>query len=162
MITSQPYYLDLYREIARTGLNSPEREYWTGPGDTEAWLQDHSDLLSRFDNELKNLAQSLERHSVEIIRDDGAVLFCAKHSLVWYMQLVEDLIKKHFPTVQKITFSIDYDPETVDEWINADIEVVGEIKHVIKWENAFIAEWVSEVPFPERDKIRLSCDIIWV
>ena len=160
MIHSQLYFSDLYREIDRTALNSPEREYGTGPGDTEIWLEKHGAILSDFDNTLKKLAASLGKPSMEVVRDDQAIFFCVKQSLIWHMQLVEDLIKKHFPTVQKISFSLDYDPETSDEWINADIEITGDINQVIEWEDGFIAEWVSEVPYPKRDKIRLSCDIV--
>lgn len=160
MISSQLYFLELYREIDRTALNSPEREHGTGPCNTEMWLEKHGAILSELDNDLKKLAYSLGKTSVEVVRNDEAVFFCVKQSLVWHMQLVEDLIKKHFPTVQKISFSVDYDPETADNWVNADIEVTGKIKQVVEWENAFIAEWVSEVPYPERNKIRLSCDIM--
>jgi hypothetical protein len=80
--------------------------------------------------------------------------------LIGYLRLIEDLINKHFPTVQKISFSLNYEPETSDKWVNANTEISGDVSQVIEWEDSFITEWVSEVPYPERDKIRLSCDIM--
>jgi len=160
MTTSSACFSHLYQEINRTILNSPERERGTAPGETDAWLKENAVILSDFNDNLNNLAPSLEAQSVELVRDDAAVFFCANQSLLRYLQLIEDLIRKHFPTVQKISFSLDYDPETCNEWVNADIQITGDIGQVIDWEDAFIKEWVSEVPYPERDKIRLSSDIM--
>ena len=88
------------------------------------------------------------------------ILFCAEQSLINYLGSAEDLIKKHFPTVHEINFSTEYDPETPDRWVSADIKVSGEINQIIEWEDSFVKEWVNSVPYPEREKIRLSCDII--
>lgn len=74
--------------------------------------------------------------------------------------MAEKLIKENFPTVCKISFSVEYDPETFDKWVVADIEVYGEIDQVIAWEDEFVKEWVVTVPYPERNMIRLLCDII--
>jgi len=152
---------DLYREIYRTVFNSPEREQGTGPGDTEKWLTEHAALLADFDEDLKKLAPLLrEEQPVKVVHSDEAVLFCANQLLIGHLKFFEDLINKHFPTVQKISFSLDYDPETSDRWVNADAEIPGDVSQAIEWEDGFITEWVSEVPYPERDKIRLSCDIM--
>ena len=160
MNTSSVYFADLYKEIGQTVFNSPEKEQATGPGNTGMWLKKYRTLLSDFDNELKALAPYLEVPSVQVVHDDEAVFFCANQSLIGYLQLIEGLINEHFPTVQKISFSLDYDPETSDKWVNADIEITGDVSQVIEWEDAFVADWVSEAPYPERNKIRLSCDIM--
>lgn len=97
---------------------------------------------------------------VEINQTSEAILFCAERSLIKYLGLVEMLIREHFTTVRKISFSVEYDPETSDQWVIADIEVYGEIDQVIAWEDEFVKEWVATVPYPERNKIRLSCNII--
>jgi len=101
-----------------------------------------------------------QERTVEVVRDDEAVLFCTDQSLIESLGLIEDLIKKHFPTVSKISFFLEYDPETADKWVSADTEISGDIYKIIEWEDNFIKDWVSLVPYPERNKIRLSCDII--
>ena len=97
---------------------------------------------------------------IEINHTNEAILFCAEHTLIKYLGLAEKLIKENFPTVRKISFSVEDDPETFDKWMVADIEVYGEIDQVIEWEDEFVKEWVATVPYPERNMIRLSCDII--
>jgi len=97
---------------------------------------------------------------IEINHTNEAILFCAEHTLIKYLGLAEKLIKENFPTVRKISFSVEYDPETSDQWVVADIEVFGEIDQAIAWEDEFVKEWVATVSYPERNKIRLSCDTI--
>ncbi|MCK4619512.1 MAG: hypothetical protein KAT52_06180 [Desulfobacterales bacterium] len=94
-----------------------------------------------------------------------SILFIMPHrnkvaKLIKYLGLAEKLIKENFLTVRKISFSVEDDPETFDKWVVADIEVYGEIDQVIAWEDEFVKEWVATVPYPERNMIRLSCDII--
>lgn len=152
---------DLYRKIFQTVFNLPERDQGTGPGNIEKWLNENARLLIDFKQDLKKLEPMLkEEQPVKVVYSDEAVLFCADQSLVGYLRLIEDLIDKHFPTVQKISFSLNYEPETSDKWVNANTEISGDVSQVIEWEDSFITEWVSEVPYPERDKIRLSCDIM--
>ena len=88
------------------------------------------------------------------------ILFCQDESLIKYLGLIESLIKKHFHTVHKISFSTEHDPETSDKWVTAVVEISGEIDQIIEWEDNFVKEWVASVPYPQREKIRLSCDII--
>ena len=134
---------------------------WTNIEFLETWLRESSIPLRHFHNMLKGLAtQMSEEKQIEIDRENEVILFCADQSLIKYLNLAENLIKEHFTTIQKINFSVEYDPETPDKWVIADIEVAGDIDQVLEWENSFIKDWVTFVPYPEREKIRLSCDII--
>jgi len=101
---------------------------------------------------------SLIQVKVNIMRE--AALFCADESIIKFLGLSERLIKRHFSTLDSINFTVEHDPELGEKWVSADIEVSGEIAQVIKWEDAFVKEWVSRVPYSERNKIRLSCDIV--
>lgn len=99
-----------------------------------------------------------KRVGVQIPKD--VLLFCADEALIKFLGLFEKLIKQHFITVSCINFTVEYDPELEEKWVSADTKISGEIEQVINWENSFIKDWVSQVPNPEREKIRLSCDII--
>ena len=152
---------EVYREIHQSIPELSQKERGTEPGNIESWLKNHYVSLQHFQAFLMELTPQLdEERTVEVVRDDDAVLFCTDQSLIKYLGLIEDLIKKHFPTVSKINFFLEYDPETSDKWVSADTEISGDIDQVIEWENHFIKEWVSQVPYRERNKIRLSCDII--
>jgi len=133
----------------------------TAPSNLEAWIKENKKPIEDLQKIVLKLAgQMIDERRVEIIHDDEAVLFCADHNLIKYLSFVEDLVKKHFFTVEKIRFSIEYDPETLDKWVCADAEISGDIDQVIEWEDNFVKEWVASVPYPERNMVRLSCDII--
>lgn len=127
----------------------------------EKWSSEHKRLLENLQKMLKELEPQLSaERMVEVKHDDEAILFCVDQSLIKYLGLAEGLIKKHFNTVHKITFSLEYDPETSEKWVIVDAEISGEIDQVIEWEDNFVRDWVTSVPYPQREKIRLSCDII--
>jgi len=148
---------DLYRSFPKI----LGRERSTTPGSIEQWIQECRKPLNHLQDLIETLKPALsDDPRIEISHSDESVLFCADHSGIKYLGLAEQLIKEHFPTVRKINFSLEYDPETSEKWVNADILVFGEIDQVIEWEDEFVKEWVATVPFPERTMIRLSCDII--
>ncbi len=138
-----------------------DRKWKTISGSIEEWMENRKESLINLHNLIETLKPQLsDEPRIEINQTAEAILFCAKRSLIKYLGLAEMLIREHFTTVRKISFSVEYDPETSDQWVIADIEVYGEIDQVIAWEDEFVKEWVATVPYPERNKIRLSCDII--
>jgi hypothetical protein len=137
------------------------REQGTNPGSIEQWIQANRGPL----NELQGLIDTLkpelsDEPKVEITHSDESVLFCANHSAIKYLGLAEQLIREHFPTVRRIDFSLEYDPETTEKWVDAEIRMPGEIDEIIELEDEFVKEWVATVPYPERTMIRFSYDII--
>ena len=138
-----------------------DRKWRTIPGSIEEWMEKRKNPLINLHNLIETLKPQLsDDRKIEINQTDETILFCAERSLIKYLGLAEMLIREHFTTVRKISFSVEYDPETSDKWVSADIEVFGEIDQVIAWEDEFVKEWIATVPYPERNMIRLSCDII--
>lgn len=138
-----------------------DREKKTISGPIEEQIENLKEPLANLHNLIETLRPQLsDDRKIEINHTNEAILFCAEHTLIKYLGLAEKLIKEHFTTVRKISFSVEYDPETSDQWVIADIEVYGEIDQVIAWEDEFVKEWVATVSYPERNMIRLSCDII--
>ncbi len=167
-----------YSELEHLGTAHSTKEKWstwhnfryytrekisfnTSTSNVEAWMKMNKKLVQDFHITINELIQQLSNERrVKVKYDDEVILFCADQSLIKYLNITEDLIKKHFPVVNIIHFSIEYDPETSDKWISADIKVSGEINQVIEWEDNYIKELVNSIPYPERDNFRLSCDII--
>lgn len=138
-----------------------DREWRTISGSIEEWIENRKEPLINLRNLIDTLKTQLSKdRRIEIDYTNEAILFCAERTLIKYLGLAEKLIKENFPTVRKISFSIEDDPEIFDNWVVADIEVYGGIDQVIAWESEFVKEWVVTVPYPERNMIRLSCDII--
>ena len=133
----------------------------TTTGFIRKYLEENFEGFNQLKNQTEELIPQLEvekRVDVDITKE--ALLFCAEGSLIKFLGIFEKLIKQHFLTVSCINFTVEYDPELEEKWISADTKISGEIEQVIKWEDSFIKDWVSQIPYPEREKIRLSCDII--
>jgi len=155
--TKEAIMKEVYNYIPDLSDRDPEIN--TRP--TEAWVDRNKIQLNNLKNLLEKLSLDLSNERrIEVIQDDEVISFCQATSLIKYLDLAENLIKKHFSSIRKITFSLEYDPETSEKWVIADAEISGEIDQVIEWEDNFVRDWVVSVPYPEREKIRLSCDII--
>lgn len=127
----------------------------------EVWIKEHKKPIKNLQKCFIELMQQLSPEwTVEVKHDDEAIVYCANQRLIQYLAFAEDLIRKHFHSVDRISSSIEYNPETNDKWVSIDVEVTGDMNQVIEWEGSFVKEWVASVPYPERNKIRLSCDII--
>lgn len=151
------YYGEFYKEISKT----IPKEKTTKTVFIKEYIKENSKRINQTQDQIAALMPKIEaepRVKVKIKRE--ALLFFAHESIIKLLGLSERLIKSHFPTLNSINFTVEHDPELGEKWISADIEVSGEIAQVIKWEDAFVKDWVSQVPYSERNKIRLSCDIV--
>ncbi len=77
-----------------------------------------------------------------------------------YLFLAIDLIKAHFPTFQDINITFDKDQEVDEEWLTLDVTIKGEIDEILDEYDKYSENFIYSVPWPERDKIRLSYDIV--
>lgn len=151
----------IMKEVFNCILDLSDRDPKPDTQSAETWVGRNKGPFNELQNQLKKWLPDLSNEiRIEVIQDDEVILSCQDQSLIKYLGLAENLIKKHFSTARKITFFIQYDPETSDKWVVAEAEILGEVDQVIEWENNFVQEWVASVPYPEREKIRLSCDII--
>ncbi|MBI5560182.1 MAG: hypothetical protein HY883_02795 [Deltaproteobacteria bacterium] len=94
------------------------------------------------------------------IRKPEVSQFCLKHGLKEYLSSAIKLIKKCFPSIQEFHTEVEKDPETEEEWLTLAVTIRGEVDEVLKDYNDYISLFVSEVPWPERDKIRFSYNIV--
>jgi len=163
---SQTLHLYLPRDFVMREIYKPipeliHDEETTKAGTIEEYLKENSKGLKQLQEQAESLlSQLVVEKRVEVDYSKETLLFCANESLIKFLGLFEKLIKQHFLTVNSINFTVEYDPELGEKWVSADTKISGEIDQVIKWEDSFIKDWVSVAPYPEREKIRLSCDII--
>lgn len=62
--------------------------------------------------------------------------------------------------MQELHLQPEHDPETSEEWLVLDVTIQGDEEKVLDAYGRYIDRWVSAVPWPERNKIRLSYNII--
>ena len=86
--------------------------------------------------------------------------FCRKHGLMKYLSDAIKLIENCFLSIQEFHIEVEKDPETEEEWLTLAVTIQGEVDKVLKDYNGYISLFVSKVPWPERDKIRLSYNIV--
>ncbi len=149
------------REIYKVIPELMPDENTTKTGFIREYLEENFEKLKQLKDQTEELLPQLgDEKRVKVHITDETLIFCANESLIKFLGLFEKLIKQHFLTVDSINFTIEYDPELGEKWVSADTKISAGIDHVIKWEDSFIKDWVSVAPYPERGKIRLSCDII--
>jgi predicted nucleotide-binding protein (sugar kinase/HSP70/actin superfamily) len=163
---NQTLYSDITHDLVMREIYKPIPELMpdektTKTGIIKEYLEENFERLNQLKDQTEELLSQLGvEKRVEVHITNETLLFCANESLINFLGLFEKLIKQHFLTVDSIDFTIEYDPELGEKWVSADTKISGEIDQVIKWEDSFIKDWVSVAPYPEREKIRLSCDII--
>ena len=88
------------------------------------------------------------------------VRFCLRNGIWQYLTVAIGLIEECFPSIRQLRLQTEEDPETGDEWLVLDITIEGEVDEVLDNYDNYTDRFVSSVPWPKRDKIRLSYNMI--
>lgn len=86
--------------------------------------------------------------------------FCSRQGLLPYLPVSVELAKACFSSIQDLHLQQEHDPETGEEWLVIDIVIRGDEEQILNAYDRYTDLWVSAVPWPERNKIRLSYNII--
>ncbi len=86
--------------------------------------------------------------------------FCARLGIMQYLSVAVALAQKCFPLTQELKLQPEEDPETGEEWLRLDVVIQGEIDKGLNNYDSYTDLWVASVPWPARDKIRLSYTIL--
>lgn len=86
--------------------------------------------------------------------------FCFRHNILDSLQVSVGLIRTCFPSVREVRLQPERDPDTEQEWLVLDFGIVGEIEEILERYDKYTDLWVKSVPWPEREKIRLSYNIV--
>ena len=102
-----------------------------------------------FDVDVTNSPRQLPREVEE---------FCMQHGLLYYLSLALTAAARTFPTSQP-SARLEADPDSDDQWVTIDVLATGDTAEVLDAEDRFTSELTAQVPWPQRDKIRLAYDI---
>ena len=105
---------------------------------------------------------------VEVLQDLGEDVwlsadllgFCSQQGVLSYLSIAIDLIRTCFPSLQELYPQREQDPETGEEWLMLNVVIRGDEGQILDAYDRYTDLWVSAVPWPERNKIRLSYNII--
>ena len=70
------------------------------------------------------------------------------------------LVEECFPKVDALRLETEGDPETDERWITVEMTISGRIDQFLEQYDRYVEQWVASTPWPERDKIRLSYNLI--
>jgi hypothetical protein len=134
-----------------------------------SYLTHFADVTSHIANAMRNFALAegskatnipLKFNVFNASLSSDIVRFCLQMGILHYLYIAIDLLQKCFPTIKKLQPQIEKDPETEEEWLILDISLEGEVDTILDDYNSYTDKWVSSVPWPERQLIRLSYDIV--
>ena len=86
--------------------------------------------------------------------------FCAQEGILQYAEGAIDLVQHHFESIQDLALQLQEDPETGEKWAAVDVTIRGELDEILDAYDRYTGQWVTSAPWPERDKIRLSYNIV--
>jgi hypothetical protein len=75
---------------------------------------------------------------------------------VHYLSLALELAQKHFDMARAPEVEREQDSETGEEWITLDVVVRATPEEFFNHYDRYTDALVATIPWPERDKIRLS------
>ena len=108
-------------------------------------ISKHS-FFPQYENNLHHLSQ-------EIIQN------CEKWGIKKYLYIAIDMLKTHFKDLKDFDITIEHDMEIDEEWVALEKTVEGDIEEVYNKYDKYSENLVFSVPWPERDRIRLSLNI---
>jgi hypothetical protein len=85
--------------------------------------------------------------------------FCLENKLTSYLESALNLISRFFQTPAVIYLRLEHDPDFDEQWFVLDFTVNDSIEKVLDAHDQYTDQWVAHVPWPERDKIRISYNI---
>lgn len=86
--------------------------------------------------------------------------FCFRQGILEYLPPAMDLIEKSFPSIQGLHLEQEQDPETGEEWLTINFTLRGQVNEILDSYDKYTDEWVSLVPWPEREKVRIAYNVI--
>lgn len=87
------------------------------------------------------------------------LIFCGKKGILAHLMTAVRLVENTFSSIKQLSFEIQQDPETEEEWITISVVLTGEIQKILREYSQYTRSLVATVPWPQRDLIRLAYDI---
>ncbi len=91
--------------------------------------------------------------------DNEVQSFCAEHTITHHLEMALHLIEECFPYVREVSLEVVADPEIDEQWVQIGLEIPGSAESFLGDYERYTRELVCRVPWPERNKIRVSYSI---
>lgn len=92
-----------------------------------------------------------EKHPLTVLYD-----FSEAHGLSPHFTRAIKLLNDCFVGAEIRSLTLQNDPETEEEWLVIEFKTPGKIEDILDNYDRYTDAWISSVPWPEREKIRIS------
>lgn len=89
-----------------------------------------------------------------VLREPAAADLCAARGLRGQLATAAGLVKRHFAGVTELRREVLEARETDERWVLLRFRVAGSADDAVAAYERFEQNWVEQVPWPERDRIR--------
>jgi hypothetical protein len=89
-----------------------------------------------------------------------ALAYCLRHGLRQYLLLAIDLIHQCFSSIEACHLRLEQDLDTGEEWLVLEVTLQEDVEEVLTSCDAYTDRWIAQVPWPERDQLRLVYNVI--
>ena len=86
--------------------------------------------------------------------------FCTQEGILNYLWAMTEIVKRSFLRIDNLAMDVEEDPETGEKWVLVSVAVRGAVEEILEEYDHYTEDLIFNVPWPERDKIRLSFNII--
>ncbi len=134
----------------------------------DSWISVNRQAVS-LPHELQDqdrLVLSQRKAAAAIPRPNGAAVpprkevldFCQRLGIQDYLQTAVDLAHQCFPSLTGLELLPEREPETGEEYLTLKVEVPenADVDSFLDWNDSFFNNLVATIPWPQRDKFRLS------
>ena len=89
-----------------------------------------------------------------------ALYFCYRQKILKFVPSAINLLQTTFSNLTQQNIQPGKDPETGEEWLELNVTLQGQVNEVLDQYDKYNDLLVTSVPWPERNKIRLTYNII--
>jgi hypothetical protein len=93
-------------------------------------------------------------------RSDEVIEFCQRHAIESCLAKAEELARRLFPHIEKISVELEEDPEDGDQYLVLDVLANGNEDECFNAHKSYLSIWANSVGWPEVRLIRLTYDSI--
>lgn len=95
-----------------------------------------------------------------VLLSDEVLSYCSRSHIFNHLQQALRIVQQSFVDMTAIDVKVESDPESEDEWLMIVVQIHGEIGKVLQMYDSYTKWLVRAVPWPARDRIRLTYDFI--
>jgi hypothetical protein len=102
-----------------------------------------------------SLTSTLSQAPASVTLSPAVGEFCEGHGLTPFVGLIADLIRNSFDLAEPQNLSLNCDPESGEEWVEATVTARGTVQQIRDAYRNFTRAWLASMPAAVQEHVRL-------